>query len=153
MMNRWGKRALIIVGAVFGAFLLLAVALQVPAVGKTIGSPEACGTCHVMAQEVVTLSVSAHKDLACLDCHSSTGFFAKPVEEIQSASRHAYIFVTNRTPDIIKPTHSSREIVQSRCVECHSAILGETALAVHEPDGRYCFECHRETPHGTPLRN
>lgn len=153
MLNKWGKRVLITVGAIFGAFLLVAVLLQVPAVGQTIGSPQACGTCHVMTYEVVTLEKSSHRDLACLDCHSPTGFFAKPVDEIKSASRHMYVFMTNQTPDIIQPTQSSREIVQSRCVDCHSAVVGDTHVAKYQQGGLLCFECHREVPHGTPLRN
>lgn len=153
MSSKWGKRVLIIVGAVFGAFLLLAIALQVPAVGQTIGSPEACGTCHVMTKQVVTLERGVHRDLACVECHVPTGFIEKPVEEIRSASRHAYIFVTNQTPDIIQPTHSSRQIIQAQCADCHSATLRETSVAEHGPDGLLCFECHRDTTHGMPLRN
>ncbi len=153
MTRKWVMRALITVGAAIGAFLIFAVALQVPAIGNTIGSPQACGTCHVMTREVVTLERSAHHDLACLECHSSTGFVEKPVEEIQSASRHLYIFMTNTTPDIIKPQERSRLIIQENCATCHASTLGDTHAAEFKSGGQLCFECHRETPHGTPLRN
>jgi len=153
MTRKWVIRALFTVGAAIGAFLIFAVALQVPAIGDTMGSPQACGTCHVMTREVVTLERSAHHQLACLDCHSPTGFFEKPVEEIQSASRHLFIFMTNQTPDIIKPLEHSRQIVQSRCVQCHSGTLGDSHAADSSNGSMLCFECHRETPHGTPLRN
>lgn len=152
MVRKWGIRALILLGASFGAFLIFASALQVPAVGKTIGSPQACGTCHVMTYEVVTLEKSSHRDLVCLDCHAPTGFFEKPVEEIKSASWHMWVFMTNTTPDVIKPTQNSREITQARCVQCHATLHGNTKVESHDR-GRLCFECHREVPHGTPLRN
>ena len=152
MLRKWGIRALITVVAALGIFLVFAVTLQVPAVGRSIGSPQACGTCHVMTREVVTLEKGAHKDLTCLECHSPTGFIDKPVDEIKSASRHLWIFMTNTTPDIIKPLQSSREIVQSRCVQCHASVQGDTHAANFK-SGRFCFECHREVPHGTPLRN
>lgn len=152
MYRTWGIRALITLVAGLGLFLVFASALQVPAVGETIGSPQMCGTCHVMKYEVVTLEKSAHRDRACLDCHSPTGFIAKPVEEIKSASRHLWIFATNSTPDVIKPQHESREIIQARCESCHAPTIGKGHIS-REESGRYCFECHRQTPHGTPQRN
>jgi cytochrome c nitrite reductase small subunit len=152
MMRKWGLRALVGLGAVLGLFLIMAFALQVPAVGKTIGSPKACGTCHVMTYEVVTLERSSHRQLACLDCHSPSGFVEKPVEEMKSASRHMYVFLTGATPAVIKPTHQSREIIQQNCESCHGAIFGKTHIQ-KEISGRYCFECHRDVPHGRPLRN
>jgi len=152
MTRKWTLRGLLVLGAAAGVFLLFAFALQVPAVGSTMGSPQACGTCHVMGYEVKTHAVSAHRDLACLDCHSPTGFFAKPVDEIKTASRHLWVFMTDSTPDIIKPNHEAREIIQSRCEQCHAKLISESHVR-HDQSGRFCFECHRETPHGTPLRN
>lgn len=152
MLNKWGFRALVTVTAAMVIFLIAAVALQVPAVGKTIGSPQACGTCHVMTYEVVTLEKSAHRDLACLDCHAAKGFFEKPVEEIKSASVHLYVFMTDTVPDVIKPTETSRKIAQENCLRCHSG-LNDRVHASQAETGRFCFECHRATPHGTPLRN
>lgn len=152
MLRKWILRLSVILGAFLGIFLIIAFALQVPAVGETIGSPQACGTCHVMNHEVKTLAMSAHRDLTCLECHSATGFFEKPVDEFRSASRHIYYFVSDNTPDIIKPLEDSRRIVQSRCVQCHAAVIGGTHAAEVDT-GRYCFTCHRETAHSTPLRN
>jgi cytochrome c nitrite reductase small subunit len=150
MYKRWGFRSLAFLGACVCLFLVFAFALQVPAVGKTIGSPKACGTCHVMTYEVQTLTRSAHRDLSCLDCHSPKGFVEKPVDEIKSASRHLFIFVSGTTPDVIKPLHSSKETIQENCTACHAKIGGIPHIA---ESGRYCFDCHRETPHGRPLRN
>ncbi|HYF95331.1 MAG TPA: hypothetical protein VD969_24225 [Symbiobacteriaceae bacterium] len=152
MLKKWGLRALVTATATMVLFLAAAFALQVPAVGKSIGSPQACGTCHSMTYEVVTLSKSAHRDLACLDCHAATGLFEKPVEEIKSASVHLYVTLTNTMPDVIKPTHKSREIVQENCLRCHAG-LNETVHASQVKTDRLCFDCHRATPHGTPLRN
>jgi len=148
--KKWGLRVLFVVSAAVAMFLMFAFALQIPAVGKTIGSPKSCGTCHVMTTEVQTLQKSAHRDLSCLDCHSPKGFIEKPVDEIKTASRHMYVFTTGQTPDVIKPNHAAQEIIQENCASCHRAITGQTHLATQD---RFCFECHRDTPHGTPLRN
>lgn len=152
MLRKWAIRTSIALVAGLGAFLVFAAALQVPAVGNAIGSAQACGTCHVMTYEVVTLEKSSHRDLVCLDCHAPTGFVEKPISEIKSASKHLWVFMTNTTPDVIKPEHSSREITQARCAQCHASLGGKDNLAKHGSD-RFCFECHREVPHGTPLRN
>lgn len=152
MFRKWGLRLLIVMGAALMLFFVFAAALQVPAVGKTIGSAKTCSTCHVMNYEAQTLQRSAHRDLACLDCHSPHGFLEKPVEEIKSASRHLYIFMTGSTPDVITPQHSSREIVQGNCAGCHAATVGKTHAADKDL-GRFCFDCHRDVPHGRPLRN
>jgi len=152
MLKKWGLRSLIAIGAGVGLFLMIAFALQVPAVGKAIGSPQACGTCHVMTYEVVTLERSAHHQLSCLDCHAAKGFIEKPVEEFKSATRHMAIFLTGATPDVIKPLEESREIVQANCMSCHAQVNSKVSNT-HNVTGRYCFECHRDTPHGTPLRN
>lgn len=153
MHRKWTLRALIAASAALGLFLLFAVTLQVPAVGKTIGSPQACGTCHVMTHEVVTLENSSHRDLACLECHAPSGFIEKPVEEFKASSRHIYYFLTDSTPDVIKPQEHSRKVVQGNCEKCHNS-LTSTDAQVHQKDsGRYCFDCHREVPHGRHQRN
>lgn len=152
MLKKWGLRSLIAIGAVVGLFLVFAFTLQVPAVGKTIGSTQACGTCHVMTYEVKTLQKSAHRDLSCLDCHSPKGFVEKPVDELKSASRHMYVFLTGATPDVIKPLHESKETIQANCASCHAQLTAKAHIASGDL-GKYCFDCHRDTPHGRPLRN
>lgn len=150
LYKRWGLRGLFVLGAAVAAFLVFAFSLQVPAVGKAMGSPKSCGTCHVMNYEVETLARSAHRDLSCLDCHSPKGFLEKPIDEIETASRHLWVFTTGQTPDVIKPNHEAQEIIQANCASCHSAISGPTHIGTQD---RFCFECHRDTPHGRPLRN
>jgi len=153
MHKKWGLRGLVVLGAAVGLFLMLAFTLQIPAVGKTIGSPKACGTCHVMTYEVVTLAHSAHSKLSCLDCHAAKGFIEKPVEEIKSASKHVAIFLTGATPDVIKPYDESRKIIQENCASCHAANVGNVGISHAKDTGKFCFDCHRDTPHGRPLRN
>lgn len=150
MLEKWGLRAMIAIVAAVGLFVVLAFTLQVPAVGKTIGSAQACGTCHVMTHEVITLEKSAHRDLACLECHAAGGFLEKPIEEIKSASVHMYVFMTG-APDVIKPTETSRKIAQENCIRCHAGLNDKVHTKADSE--RFCFECHRATPHGTPRRN
>lgn len=153
MLQKWGLRFMIVLVICVGLFIAFAFTLQVPAVGKTIGSSKACGTCHVMTYEVLTLEKSAHRDLSCLDCHAPKGFVDKPVAELKSASRHMFIFMTNTTPDVIKPYDESRRIVQNNCASCHAKTVGKTHANDFEELGKFCFDCHRDTPHGRPLRN
>jgi len=150
-LPKWGIRILIGVGVVIGLFLVVATALQVPVVARSIGSPVSCATCHLMEPEVLTLSRSAHKDLACLDCHSARGFVSRPVEEIKSASRHLYLTLTKSEPDVIHLGRESRAVVQTNCKSCHTEVVRN----IHFDPKQQCTDCHRSTPHDRPsgLRN
>lgn len=152
MVRKWGVRVLIGLGALVGAFLVVAFALQVPAVGKAIGNGTTCGTCHVMTSEVVSLSHSAHRDRSCLECHSKRGFLEKPLDEIKTASRHVYVFLSNSTPDVIKPGLEARETIQENCIACHAPIMNTVHVA-EKDSGKMCFDCHRDTPHGRVHQN
>lgn len=145
-MPKWGKRLLFTAVGLFAAFMLVAVVLQVPAVGQTIGSPDMCGTCHLMTPEVKTLQASAHRDLSCLDCHSSHGFFEKPIDEVKSSARHIYVTLTKTEPNVVTITEDSRRIVEENCQSCHASLVRE--LHGGGP-ARNCTDCHRATPHDT----
>lgn len=152
MFKKWALRTAVFLGAVVGLFLMVAIALQVPAVGKTMGSTQACGTCHAMASEVATFQRSAHRDLSCLDCHSPRGFLEKPIDEVKTSYRHISVFVTDSTPDVIRPSDHARQTIQENCAACHAQLVSK----VHVSDagtGKFCFDCHRDTPHGRPVHN
>lgn len=141
---------MIAAATLFAAFLLFAVAVRVPSVVSAMGSAEACGTCHFMEPHVQSIQKSSHRQLTCLDCHTAQGFFAKPYEEIKSASSHVWITLTNTEPDVIQIKEHSRRLMQANCQSCHSAVVHKIVL-----DGRNCTDCHRNTPHDRPnvLRN
>lgn len=145
-MPKWGMRVVYGAGVVVGLFLLVAVALQMPVVARTIGSPDRCATCHLMEPEVLTLSKSAHKDLACVDCHSARGFLTKPVDEVKSAGRHVLLTLTRTEPDVIHLSTGSREEMQANCKACHTDVVRN----IHFDPAQQCTTCHRSTPHDRP---
>lgn len=144
-LPKWGRRLLFLTGLLFGLFLVMAVTLQVPAVGKAIGGAEACGTCHFMGPEITSLQRSAHGDLSCLDCHSAKGFWHKPADELKSASVHIWVTLTHTEPDVVRLTESGRRNMQANCQACHSDLVQHVVL-----DSRQCTDCHRATPHDRP---
>lgn len=146
-MPKWGLRILYTAAGLFGIFLLAAVLLQVPAVGKAMGSAEACGTCHLMQPEIKTLQTSAHRDRSCLDCHSPHGFWEKPVDEVKTASRHLFVTVTHTEPMVVRLTDSGLKTVEENCRSCHATLVQN--LHGGEP-ARNCTDCHRATPHDRP---
>lgn len=147
-MPKWGKRLLITAAGLLGFYLLAAAVLQVPAVGKAMGSAEACGTCHLMEPEIKSLERSAHKDLACLDCHSAHGFWQKPVDEVRSASVHLWVTLTRSEPDVVRLAEHSRETLQANCKACHATLVKDVHLS--DPSKQRCTDCHRATPHDGP---
>lgn len=86
-------------GALFGVFLVVAIAMQMPVVAQAMGSPAACATCHLVAPEVQSLAQSAHMDLSCLDCHSARNFWHRPIDEAKSAGIHLWVPLTASEPD------------------------------------------------------
>ncbi|HYF91589.1 MAG TPA: NapC/NirT family cytochrome c [Symbiobacteriaceae bacterium] len=148
-MPTWGLRLLVTAGGLFGLFLLVAALLQVPAVGKAMGSNEACGTCHLMTPEIDSKTRSAHRDLSCLDCHSPHGFWAKPIDEAKVSARHVYVTLTHTEPDVVKLTESGFKTVEANCRDCHASLFEN--LHGGAP-ARNCTDCHRATPHDRPTR-
>lgn len=146
-MPKWGVRLLWTLGGLLGIYLLAAVVLQVPAVGKAMGSNEACGTCHLMAPEIKTKDQSAHRDLSCLDCHSPHGFFEKPIDEAKVSARHLFVTLTHTEPDVVKLTESGLHVVEGNCRLCHADLVQN----LHgDGPARNCTDCHRSTPHDRP---
>lgn len=146
-MPKWGLRLLWTLGGLIGFYLVVAVLLQVPAVGKAMGSNEACGTCHLMNPEIKTKDKSAHRDLSCLECHSPHGFFVKPIDEAKVSARHVFVTVTHTEPDVVRLTESGFQVVEENCRSCHAALVRN--LHGGEP-ARNCTDCHRATPHDRP---
>lgn len=146
MKRRWGLRLLGVIGTVLGVLAAFAVVLQVPAVARAVGSPGACGTCHTMSPQVAAFARSAHRQLACAECHTPSGVVERAVEEVRAASRHVVAYFAG-PPDVVHAGAESRDVIQANCVACHAPLVRD----VRHGGGRYCFDCHRFTPHDRPL--
>ncbi|MCK4748351.1 MAG: cytochrome c nitrite reductase small subunit [Bacteroidales bacterium] len=118
--------------------------------------PETCVNCHIMAPQYATWSHSAHRDVAhCNDGHvPHNNVFNKYYFKAKDGLRHATMFTLRREPQVIFIKEEGKHAVQENCFRCHGRLLENWKTSVntdayfaHKSD-RFCWECHRNTPHG-----
>lgn len=118
--------------------------------------PETCINCHVMAPQYSTWQHSAHRLTAtCTDCHvPHNNFLSYYIFKGKDGMRHATIFTLRKEPHAIIITDSGRKAVQENCKRCHIKVneevgtLAATLESTQHGNGKLCWDCHRETPHG-----
>lgn len=118
-------------------------------------APETCVNCHVMNPQYVTWQRGSHGRVAhCNDCHVpqdhplKTYFF-----KAQDGIRHSTIFTLRWEPQVIQIKDAGKAAVQANCIRCHAHQVHPVARRGRVgpesvTEGRFCWECHRETPHG-----
>jgi cytochrome c nitrite reductase small subunit len=118
--------------------------------------PETCINCHIMAPQYATWSHSSHREVTnCNDCHVPQNnvfnmFYFKAMDGL----RHSTIFTLRAEPQVIFIKEAGQNVVHNNCKRCHEPLINNTKLATMMPDrhwaydDRFCWECHRETPHG-----
>jgi cytochrome c nitrite reductase small subunit len=119
--------------------------------------PTTCVNCHIMAPQYATWSHSAHREVTnCNDCHvPHNNVFNKYYFKAKDGMRHATIFTLRREPQVIFIKSASKEVVQNNCIRCHEPIISDPLMSSVDPQfmcsrtDRKCWDCHRETPHGT----
>lgn len=126
------------------------------AVSYLSDEPETCVNCHVMRSEYATWQHSSHREVAvCNDCHvPHNNVFNKYFFKAKDGLRHATIFTLRTEPQVIKMHAAGQEVVQKNCQRCHQTVNQEVGLLnvtledkLHG-DGKLCWDCHREVPHG-----
>ncbi len=119
--------------------------------------PKTCINCHVMNHEYVSWFHSSHRENAtCNDCHVPHDHpFNTYLFKAKDGLRHATIFTLRLEPQVIRIKDEGAEVVQNNCIRCHNEVITDNRLlaSTHEFDhfrveGRKCWECHREVPHG-----
>jgi cytochrome c nitrite reductase small subunit len=118
--------------------------------------PEACVNCHVMAPHFATWQNSSHgRFTVCNDCHvPQNNIFEKYFFKASDGLRHSYMFTFRLEPQVIRIHEAGRNAVQRNCIRCHSeqihpiSVRAITAQSIQEHGEGYCWDCHRETPHG-----
>jgi len=144
-----------IVLAVFvGLFLYAAYVSN--AVSYLSDNPATCINCHVMQPEFATWQHSSHREVAvCNDCHvPQHSILAKYFFKAKDGLRHATIFTLRTEPPVIQMHEAGQRVVQENCKLCHANTNKEvhagkvTLEDVHSNDGKRCWDCHREVPHG-----
>ncbi len=118
--------------------------------------PETCINCHVMVPQYATWNHSSHREHAtCNDCHvPHNNALSKYAFKAQDGLRHATWFTMRWEPEVIKIKEAGIEVVQNNCKRCHANVNENVATSkvsledVHADNGKLCWECHREVPHG-----
>ncbi len=119
-------------------------------------NPETCLNCHVMAPQYATWKHSSHKEVAtCNDCHvPHDNVVEKYLFKAKDGLRHSTIFTMRGEPQVIKIHEEGINVVQANCERCHNQLnekvstLGQSLAAKKHGNGKLCWDCHREVPHG-----
>lgn len=146
---------LILGGVVCGLFIYVLFASH--AHSYLSDNPKACVNCHVMSSEFATWQHSSHREVAvCNDCHvPHDNFISKYFFKAKDGLYHATIFTLNAEPQVIRMRNASANVVQKNCEGCHFQLnqkINNTHMSVKKAnhgEGKLCWECHRETPHGS----
>ena len=114
-------------------------------------TPETCMNCHVMTTEYVTWRHSSHAGVAtCNDCHvPHTSLPAHYAFKAKDGLWHATVFTMRWEPQAIRLSQGAIPVVENNCRRCHEQTVAEVAVAEHSRGDLRCWDCHRETPHGT----
>lgn len=114
-------------------------------------SPETCMNCHVMTTQYVTWQHGSHARVAtCNDCHvPHTSQLAKYGFKAKDGLWHATVFTMRWEPQTIRLSAGAVSVVEENCRRCHSQVVEDVAIASHHKGDLRCWDCHRETPHGS----
>lgn len=117
--------------------------------------PKACINCHIMIPQYTTWQHSSHARVAtCNDCHvPHDNILNKYYFKAKDGSRHATLFTLRMEEQVIRITDPSRRVVQMNCVRCHQNLnepvhTNVTQAQIKHGEGKNCWDCHREVPHG-----
>lgn len=151
---QWRFPVIVLFGILVGlGFYLLYIS---NAVSYLSDDPKTCVNCHVMNPQYATWERGSHgRSVTCNDCHvPQNNFISKYLFKASDGLRHATYFTLRWEPQVIQIKADGKRAVQDNCVRCHSNIIHPIALrsinnkSVEDQTERYCWSCHRETPHG-----
>ncbi|WMJ71936.1 cytochrome c nitrite reductase small subunit [Cytophagaceae bacterium ABcell3] len=119
-------------------------------------APETCINCHLMAPHYATWQHSSHREWTnCNDCHvPHDNIFSHYYFKAQDGLGHATVFTLRNEPQVIQIKEAGIRVVQENCIRCHSDLNEHVNLTevtreknLHG-EGKLCWDCHREVPHG-----
>ena len=118
--------------------------------------PKACVNCHIMAPEYSTWFHSSHgRNTTCNDCHVPQDNIARKYYfKALDGVRHASMYALELEPQTIRILPPGQKVVQENCIRCHSDLnevvktAQVTAPMAHDNNGKLCWDCHRDVPHG-----
>ncbi|MDP2722700.1 MAG: cytochrome c nitrite reductase small subunit [Bacteroidales bacterium] len=151
----WRIPVVVVSGILFGLALYLVYVSN--AVSYLSDNPTTCINCHVMNPQYATWFHSSHRERAsCNDCHvPQDNVFNKYFFKAKDGLRHATMFTLRLEPQVIMIKEAGAEVVQQNCVRCHNELITDNKMLSKSlsfdhfrTEGRKCWECHREVPHG-----
>ena len=122
--------------------------------------PKACINCHAMNTQYATWQHSSHgvAGITCVECHLPTdGFINKYMAKAVDGWNHTMAFTFDTYEHAIQISDDGARRVQDNCISCHKSItstLATNADKYHNfnddyvENGRKCWSCHKEVPHG-----
>nr|MCK9280035.1 cytochrome c nitrite reductase small subunit [Melioribacteraceae bacterium] len=152
--DKWKFPVIILLGIFFGiAFHVFYIS---NAISYVSDDPKTCINCHVMNPQYVTWQRGSHGRVAtCNDCHvPQDNIFRTYLFKAQDGMRHATMFTFRLEPQVIQIKQAGKDAVQENCIRCHNNLIHPISLrainnrGVENQHEGYCWDCHRETPHG-----
>ncbi|MCG8477021.1 MAG: cytochrome c nitrite reductase small subunit [Cytophagales bacterium] len=152
--KRWQFPVLMVMGVFAG--LAAYVFYVSKAYSYLSDDPKTCVNCHIMTPQYATWKHSSHRERAtCNDCHVPHNNVAnKYFFKAKDGLRHATMFTLRMEPQVIRIHEDGQDVVQANCKRCHDRLneeVGTTAVTVAgkaHGEGKLCWDCHREVPHG-----
>jgi cytochrome c nitrite reductase small subunit len=140
------KRAVLVLAAALpGVVVGLGLYTFVYARGASYltNDPAACANCHIMADHYAGWMKSPHHAVAtCNDCHTPHDVVGKYLTKASNGFWHSWGFTTGRFPDPLRIKPRNRSVTETRCRECHAAMV-----AAIEGDDVSCIRCHSDVGH------
>jgi len=151
----WRLVVIIFMGVITGLFFLLLHISR--ATSYLSDQPETCINCHVMYPQYASWTKGSHGNQAtCSDCHvPQDNVFRKYYFKGSDGLRHATFFTMRWEPQTIVLKEAGVNVVQENCIRCHldlvdmTKLVETTGMNAKMGEGKLCWDCHRETPHGT----
>ena len=153
--RKWSIAAIIVGGLFCGLVGYTAYASLF--VSYLSDEPTTCVNCHIMAPYYATWSHSSHsRDATCVDCHIPHENAARKwMFKGKDGMKHAAVFMTRGESQVIQAVDASSSVIMNNCIRCHEQLNTEFVKAgrvnykmVKEGEGKACWDCHREVPHG-----
>lgn len=151
----WKLSVIILMGMLTGIFFLV---LHISMAASYLSDePKTCINCHVMYPQYASWTKGSHANVAtCSDCHvPQDNLFRKYFFKGSDGMRHATYFTMRWEPQTIQLKNAGMSVVQENCIRCHMDLVDMTQLVTvtgsmaRNDEGKLCWGCHQETPHGT----
>ncbi len=150
----WKPAIIFMLGILCGLLVFLVYISKAPS--YLSDNPKTCINCHIMVPQYATWSHSAHgRETHCNDCHiPHNNIFNTYYFKATDGLRHAAIFTLRGEAQVIKIGDDGKKAVQMNCIRCHEYLVTDSRTLAYTRSfhqyrkDHYCWECHRETPHG-----